>query len=393
MALMISLVALSIDAMLPALPAIGLDLDVQRENGTQLVIGSMFVGFAVGQLVFGPLSDSFGRKPPIYVGLGIFMIGSILAMGATTFEVLLAGRILEGFGASAPRSVTVALVRDHFEGRAMARIMSFIMAVFIIVPIVSPALGQAVLFVADWRMIFALLLVLSLVALVWFGLRQPETLPPNRRSRLSLRQIGLDVAEVLRNRCALGYTISAGLVSGAFIGYLSSAQQIFQAQFQLGTRFPLYFAALAVSVGCASLLNARLVMRYGMRILAWRALQSMSILSIGYFLYAWGQGGTPSLMTMMIWGLLTFFSVGLLFGNFNAMAIESLGHIAGSASAVIGSVSTAISLVLGIAIGQAYDGTVLPLVGGFALLGLASMGTMYLTERIDTSAVNSPIDD
>jgi DHA1 family bicyclomycin/chloramphenicol resistance-like MFS transporter len=393
MALMISLVALSIDAMLPALPAIGIDLNVERDNGTQLVVGAMFVGFAVGQLIFGPLSDSFGRKPPIYAGLGLFMLGSILAMSATSFEVLLAGRVLQGFGAAAPRTVPIALVRDRYEGRAMARIMSFILAVFILVPVLAPALGQAVLLVADWRMIFAMLLALSLVSLVWFAVRQPETLAVELRSKFSLRQIGHDFLEVLRNRCALGYTISAGLVFGAFIGYLSSAQQIFQSQFNLGTQFPLYFAALALSIGCASLLNARLVMRYGMRLLSRRALQSMSILSVGYFLYAATQGGTPSLWTMMTWGPLTFFAIGLLFGNFNALAIESLGHIAGSASAVIGSVSTAISLILGVTIGQAYDGTVLPLVGGFALLGLASLATMHVTERIGVNAEHAGIDD
>ena len=393
MAVLISLVALSIDAMLPALPAIGADLDVQRENATQLVIAAMFVGFAVGQLIFGPLSDIVGRKRPIYIGLGLFMLGSVLAMSAWSFPVMLAGRVLQGFGAAGPRSVTIALIRDHYEGRAMARIMSFIMAVFIIVPIVAPALGQAVLLVASWRMIFALLLTLALVALVWFAVRQPETLDPELRAPFSPRQIGFDIVEVLRNRCALGYTVSAGLVSGAFIGYLNSAQQIFQSQFNLGTQFPLYFAGLAVSLGCASLLNAKLVMRFGMRLLSWRALQSMSVLSTGFFVYALSVDGTPPLWTMMTWGPLTFLSVGLVFGNFNAMAIESLGHIAGTASAVIGSLSTVISLVLGVYIGQLYDGTVLPLVGGFALLGVASLATMFLTERRPADTVPPSIGD
>jgi DHA1 family bicyclomycin/chloramphenicol resistance-like MFS transporter len=381
MALLISLVALSIDAMLPALPAIGADLDVLHENGTQLVVTAMFVGFGIGQLFFGPISDSVGRKTPIYVGLGLFMLGSILAMSAWNFPVMLVGRILQGFGAAGPRTVTVALIRDEYEGRAMARIMSFVMAVFILVPMLAPALGQTVLLIANWRMIFALLLVLALIAFAWFGIRQPETLDRTSRTVFSVRQIGSDIAEVCRNRAALGYTISAGLVFGAFLGYLNSAQQIFQSQYSLGTQFPLYFAALAASLGCASLVNAKLVMHFGMRLLSWRALQSMSLVSIGYLIYVATIAGMPALWTMMTWGLVTFFSLGLVFGNFNAMAIESLGHIAGAAAAVIGSLATLISLLLGLLIGQSYNGTVLPLVGGFAILSLASLVAMHLTEK------------
>ncbi len=376
-----SLVALSIDAMLPALPNIGADLAVQRENGTQLVVSTLFIGFAIGQLVYGPVSDSIGRKTPIYAGLGIFMLGSVLSMIAWSFPVMLAGRVLQGFGAAAPRIVTVALIRDQYEGRAMARIMSFVMAVFILVPMLAPALGQAVLLVANWRMIFALLLTLSLIAVIWFGIRQPETLLPSQRTKFSLRRIAATVGEVLHDRCALGYTIASGLVFGAFLGYLNSAQQIFQSQFSLGTQFPLYFGALALSLGCASIFNAQLVMRFGMRLLSWRALQLMIVVSTGFLAFAWTAEGDPPLWTFMVWGSMTFFCLGIVFGNFNAMAIESLGHIAGVAAAVIGSLATTMSLLLGLLIGQAYDGTVLPLVGGFAMLGMTSLLTMHLTER------------
>lgn len=381
MAMLTSLVALSIDAMLPALSNIGADLGVQRENGTQLIVSALFVGFAVGQLVYGPVSDSIGRKTPIYVGLGLFMLGSVLSMIAWSFPVMLAGRVLQGFGAAAPRIVTIALIRDQYEGRAMARIMSFVMAVFILVPMIAPALGQAVLLVANWRMIFALLLTLSLIAVIWFGIRQPETLLPSQRTKFSLRRIAATVGEVLRDRCALGYTIASGLVFGAFLGYLNSAQQIFQSQFSLGTQFPLYFGALALTLGCASIFNAQLVMRYGMRLLSWRALQSMIVVSTGFLVFAWTAEGVPPLWTFMVWGSMTFFCLGIVFGNFNAMAIESLGHIAGVAAAVIGSLATTMSLLLGLLIGQAYDGTVLPLVGGFAILGMTSLLTMHLTDR------------
>ena len=380
MALLTSLVALSIDAMLPALSTIGTDLGVQRENGTQLVVSALFVGFAVGQLFYGPISDSTGRKPPIYVGLGLFMLGSILAMSAWNFPVMLLGRALQGFGAAAPRIVTIAMIRDQYEGRAMARVMSFVMAVFILVPMLAPALGQAVLLVANWRMIFALLLLLASVVLLWFAIRQHETLPPSQRKPFSLRRIGSAILEVGRDRWAVGYTISSGLVFGAFLGYLNSAQQIFQSQFALGTRFPLYFAALALSLGCASVVNAQLVMRFGMRLLSRRALQGLCLVSGGFLFYAWTMDGTPPLWTFMTWGALTFFCMGLVFGNFNAMAIESLGHIAGVAAAIIGSGATVISLLLGLLIGQSYNGTVLPLVGGFAILGILSLSAMHLTE-------------
>ena len=378
---MTSLVALSIDAMLPALPAIGADLNVQRENGTQLVVSSLFAGFAVGQLFYGPISDSVGRKLPIYAGLGLFMLGSIISMSAWSFPVMLIGRALQGFGAAAPRVVTIALIRDRYEGRAMARILSFVLAVFILVPMIAPALGQIILLIATWRMIFGLLLTLALIVFVWFSIRQPETLPTSQRVPFSLRRIASTVGEVCRDRYALGYTIASGLIFGAFLGYLNSAQQIFQLQFSVGQQFPLYFAALALSIGCASYVNAQLVVRFGMRLLSWRALQALSIVSTAFFVFAWTVEGSPPLWTMMAWGPITFFCLGLVFGNFNTMAIESLGHIAGVAAAVIGSLATIISLLLGLLIGQSYNGTVLPLVGGFAILGMFSLVTMHLTER------------
>ena len=186
-ALMISLVALSIDAMLPALPAIGAELGVRQANDAQLVISALFLGLAIAQMVYGPLSDSFGRKPVIYAGFAIFIAGCLLSILASGLEVMLLGRFLQGIGAAGPRIVTMALVRDQYSGRAMARIMSLAMAVFIMVPVLAPAIGQAILLVAHWRAIFGMLLAVALIALVWFALRQPETLPPARRAPFSLR--------------------------------------------------------------------------------------------------------------------------------------------------------------------------------------------------------------
>jgi MFS transporter, DHA1 family, multidrug resistance protein len=381
MALLMSLTALSTDAMLPALPEIGRDLGVSRANNTQLVIAALFIGLAAGQVICGPLSDSIGRKPTIYGGIAVFIIGCLLSALSTNFEVMLIGRVLQGAGASAPRIVTLALIRDQYEGRRMARIMSLVMAVFILVPTLAPAIGQGILLVAHWRAIFAAMLAIALIALVWFAWRQPETLPPERRSPFSFGHIIGAVRETCVNRISLGYTLAAGVIFGAFVGYLVTAQQIFQAQYGLGKLFPLYFAILALAIGGASITNARLVMRFGMRSLSSWALRAMTLLSIGFYVLAFAADGAPTLWSLMVYLILVFFCLGLLFGNFNALAMGPLGHIAGVGAAVVGSLQTIVSVTLGGLIGQAYDGTVLPLVGGFALLAAVSMAITRWAER------------
>ena len=376
MAAMMSLAALSTDAMLPALPQIGADLGVQNANANQLILTLLFFGMAGGQLIFGPLSDSVGRKPAIYAGYGLFIVGTICSMASGVYWVMLVGRLLQGVGAAAPRSVLTALIRDRYAGPTMARVMSYIMTVFILVPVIAPAFGQFILLFAGWRAIFGSFLVLAAGTLVWFALRQPETLLPALRMPLSLGRIARAFRTVLANRVALGYTIAAGLVNGAFLGYLNSSQQILQVQYGLGTRFALYFAILALALGSASLLNARLVMRYGMRFLAHNAARALSALAVACFVFAWMLGGQPPLWTLMLYLMATFFCVGILFGNINAIAMEPLGKVAGVGAAVVGSLSTFIGTPLGMAIGQSYNGTVLPLVLGFAVLGIGAALTM-----------------
>ncbi len=380
-ALIISLVALSTDALLPALAEIGRELGVQRENDNQLIVSLLFLGMALGQMVYGPLSDSTGRKPAIYVGFGLFISGSLLCLLATSFPMMLLGRVLQGVGAAGPRIVTVALVRDQYEGRAMARVMSFVMTVFILVPVIAPILGQGLLILAHWRAIFGVYLGLALITVTWFGLRQPETLLPDRRIPFSLKRIGRAIREIVANRIAFGYSIAAGFIFGAFLAYLSSAQQIFQEQYGLGRLFPLYFALLSLGLGSASFLNARLVMRYGMRTLSRSALLAISGLSLIFWPVAYALAGQPPLWELMLYFLISFFCIGILFGNLNAMAMEPLGHIAGVGAAVVGSLSTLISLLLGTLIGQGYNGTVLPLVGGFLILSIASLAVMHWAEQ------------
>jgi DHA1 family bicyclomycin/chloramphenicol resistance-like MFS transporter len=380
MATLTALVALSIDMVLPALPAIGATLGVERANDNQLIVSLLFLGFGLGQLFYGPLSDATGRKPAAYVGLALFTVGCMLALFARTFPLMLAGRFLQGIGVAGPRTITLALVRDRFEGRAMARVMSLIMGVFILVPIVAPAIGQAILGVSGWRAIFGVYLAMGLIAFIWFAVRQEETLPRDRRMPFSLGRMAAATREVVTNRKSIGYTIASGYVFGAFLGYLTSAQQILQQQYALGTQFPLYFAMLAVAIGGASFVNASLVVRCGMRALSNWSLRGICIVSVVFTAIASTGSGHPPLWMFMTYLMVTFFGIGLLFGNLNALAMQPLGHIAGTGAAVVGATSMLISLVLGTYIGQSYNGTVLPLVVGFAVLSAFSIIAAWWAE-------------
>ena len=381
MAMLMATAALAIDAMLPALGEIGAELGAARGNNRQLVISALFLGFGLGQLLYGPLADRLGRKPGMYIGLGLFVLGCLLSMAAWSYPVMLVGRFLQGVGAAGPRIVTLALIRDRYQGREMARIMSFVFAVFVIVPTIAPGLGQVILTVAGWRSIFGALLAFAMANLVWFALRQTETLSPERRIPLSVGSIAAKVLEVGSSRRTVAYTLAAGGVFGGFIGYLNSAQQIFQDQYQVGTQFPVYFAALSLAFAAASVVNGRLVLHHGMRKLSLRSLQALFVLSAVCFAVILRAPGQTPLWLFLLWGAGTFFCLGAVFSNVNALAMEPFGHIAGIAAALIGSFTSLVSMLLGGLIGQLYDGTLLPLVGGFALLALASLGAMNWADR------------
>jgi DHA1 family bicyclomycin/chloramphenicol resistance-like MFS transporter len=366
--LITSLGALSIDAILPALPQIGSDLNVQNANDRQLTISLFILGMAVGQMVGGPLSDKTGRKPPAFWGYALFVVGSLLSLFAVSFPLLLSGRFLQGAGISASRTVTIALVRDRYEGREMARVMSFVMTVFILVPMLAPTFGQTLLLLWGWRSIFGFYVLFAVITVLWFGLRMPETLTSEERAPFSLRRIVVAIREIVGIRLALGYTVAAGLINGAFLGYLNSAQQIFQEQYALGELFPLYFAGAAFSIGLASLLNSRLVMRLGMSFLARWSLIAVGGLSVGALGISLLTAGQPPLWFLMAYLVTAFFCIGILFGNINALAMKPLGHIAGIGAAVIGALSTLISVPIGTAIGQSYNGTILPFVAGMVIL-------------------------
>ena len=379
-ALLMSVVQLATSAMLPALPAIGDDLGATRRNDVQFVVTALFLGLGAGQIVFGPLSDRIGRKPAIHAGLVLFMAGCLMSIFAPTFETMIAGRVLQGFGAAGPRIVVMALVRDQYEGRRMARLMSFAMAVFILVPTVAPALGQTILWLGSWRAIFAVFLTIAAVAFVWLALRQPETLPVERRRPLSPRDVGAAILEVLRLRTALGYTLATGCAFAPLIAYLSSAQQIFQEAYGTGALFPLYFGVLALAFGSASLANGRLVMKHGMRRLSKVAAASVTLVSVAAWPLAFATGGLPPLWLFMAYLILVFLGVGLMFGNLNALAMGPLGHIAGVGAAVVASLATLISVPLGTLVGQNFDGTVHVQIAAFAVFGAASFTAMRWAE-------------
>ncbi|WP_145306317.1 multidrug effflux MFS transporter [Gimesia fumaroli] len=380
MASMQSLVALSIDAMLPALTEIGQELGAKAVNDSQLIVTILFLGLAFGQGIYGPLSDTTGRKPAVYLGFSLFLAGCCLSLFATDLTVMLCGRFLQGLGLAGPRCVIVAIVRDQYEGPAMARVMSFVMTIFIFVPAIAPTLGQGILLLAHWRTIFAALLGCGLLTLTWFALRLPETLAVEHRIPFSLGRIYRAIREVCSHRVSLGYTISLGLITSAFLGYLSSAQLIFQKQYELGTMFPLYFAILALCIGGASFVNGRLVGRFGMHHLTRWSKRISTVISILFFLYVLSVGGHPPLWAMMGYMMTILFCFGIMYGNLNALAMEPLGHIAGVGSAVMGALSTLIAVPCGILIGHSFNGTVIPVISGFAVSGVLITLVMHWVE-------------
>ena len=382
MAVLMSLVALAIDAVLPALTKIGESLGVGSANSTQLVISIFFIGMSFGQMIYGPISDSFGRKKALYLGMFIFLLGSVVSLFSTTFTAMLIGRACQGFGISSCRVISLAMIRDKFEGREMARIMSLIMVFFIMVPAIAPSLGQVVLFYADWRAIFSLVVVVAVVGFFWLFFRQPETLAQEKRRPFLPATIIAGIVETLKHPLSRAYTLASGIIFGAFIGYLSSAPQILQIQYGLGEAFSLYFGGLAVAIGISSFFTSKLVMRFGMEKLSFFALILLVSTSSLFFLYAQSVSGHPPLFCFMAYLTVTFFCFGVLFGGFNTLAVQPLGHIAGVATSVISSVQTLVSVAVGGLVGQCYNGTVLPLVLGFLLCGLVSLAIMiYVRSR------------
>lgn len=380
MAMLMSVVAITIDALLPALGLIGEHFQLSDPNRTQYVIGAMFGGMACGQLVWGPLSDALGRKIVLYVGASIYMAGTVLCLFAPHFDLLLLGRVIQGAGGAAAYVTTISIVRDRYAGREMARVMSVVMMIFILVPALAPALGQAIMHFASWRAIFVLYLGYVAIVAFWIFLRMDETLPPPNRRPLSLKAMSAAFLEVIRNRVTVGFAVCMGICFGSFLGYLNSSRQIFQTQFGVGDMFAVYFGVLALCLGAASLTNSRIVARLGMYRICLCSF-AMIVLSSVLFLIVHWSGATITLWMFLIYAAFLFFGFGLVFGNLNAIAMEPMGHIAGMASAIIGAGSSMISMTIGGFIGQLYNGSLVPILMGFAILGILSINIMLAVGR------------
>jgi MFS transporter, DHA1 family, multidrug resistance protein len=380
-AFLTALVAMSIDTMLPAVGHMATELGATNPNDRQLIIIGFFAGQMLGIPVFGPLSDSIGRKRAIFIGLAFYIAGALLCMVSGSFAALIAGRVVQGVGAAGPRIVSMAMVRDGAKGAAMARIMSFVMSTFMLVPILAPSIGQLVLYVASWRYIFGGLAVAAIIGGAWLALRQEETLAPERRLPFSPVKLLASAVEVVRNPIALGYTLATGFVFGIFVAYLGVCQQIFAEQYHQGDKFALWFGAFAVFIAFAMIANGKLVGRLGMRKLSRWAMIVYAVVWVAILVVCMMAGGNPPLLLLAPLLAIWFFSAGFTFGNFNAMAMEPMGHIAGMAAAVSGTISQAMAIVLGAIAGRFYDGTLTPLAGFFALYSLLTLACIEWAER------------
>lgn len=379
MASLMSIVAISIDAMMPALGIMGTDLKVEFPNQIQFIIGFIFMGMTVGQLFFGPLSDAIGRRKVLFIGLGIYAIGSVVCYLAQSIDVLLFGRIIQGLGVSAPYVTAVAIVRDKFAGRDMARIMSIVMVIFILVPAIAPALGQVILYFATWRALFLLYIVLAVMLSVWAYFRLEETLHAEDKIPFSAKAIFHGFGIVFKTRITVCYTVAMGICFGSFLGYLNSCQQIFMEKFMVGQMFAVYFGGLALTLGVASLMNSRIVQKFGMQYICERATLAIILASAAFL--AVNVMVDVELWMFLVFAASVFFAFGLMFGNLNAIAMEPMGHIAGVASAVTGAMSSAMSMTIGAIIGQLYDGTLIPVVAGFVVLNMISLSFMRLAGK------------
>jgi DHA1 family bicyclomycin/chloramphenicol resistance-like MFS transporter len=381
-AFMMGLTALSIDTLLPAFPHIGSEFSVSDENDLQMLVYVYMMGFASTQLVYGPLSDMVGRRPAMIGGMLLFAFGGLVAIFAHSFEALIVARFVQGTGAAAARVLAVSIVRDRFHGRDMARVMSLTMMVFITVPVLAPAYGQLLLLFGGWRFLFGVIFAMIIGMLAWFWLRMPETLHPEYRMAFSVGRLAEAAKLCITNRTAVGYSTAMGLMSGCLMAYIGSAQQIFEADvYALGPWFPLAFGLVACVMGLGSYLNSRFVHRIGMRRLAHGALTGYVIAAGLQLLASIAYGGHPPLVLFAAILAANNFLFSLTIPNFNALSMEPLGAVAGTASSLIGFYTTLMGALLGMAVGQAFDGTVMPLGVGFFVYSVLTLVVVAVTEK------------
>ncbi|WP_395644934.1 multidrug effflux MFS transporter [Terricaulis sp.] len=371
--------ALAIDVMLPALPQIGASFHLANDNDRQLVVVCYVALFGVSQLVYGPLADAFGRRSVLIWALGIYVTGSVLCVIAPSFPLFLAARALQGIGAAATRVISTAVVRDLTEGRRMAQVMSMAMTVFMIVPIIAPGIGQLILFVAPWRWIFGALLIYAGLVLAWTLLRLPETLKPENRAQFNVSTITANYLAAFRQCQFVGYMSATLFLTACLFGYITSSEQLYVDVYRLGAAFPLAFGSVAIAISAGTFLNSRFVVRHGMRRISHTMIIAFT-LSAALLAIAVAAGWANFWMFIVLLSV-TFSMFGLISSNFSALAMEPMGRIAGSASALYGAVTATGGAIIGGLIARAFDGTPLPFAIGLVGVGLATLLCVLLTER------------
>ncbi|MFW2367282.1 MAG: multidrug effflux MFS transporter [Desulforhopalus sp.] len=379
MSLLTSLTALSIDTMLPALPAIGESLNVGNSNNLQLIITLLFFGMFFGELAFGPLSDSLGRKRTLGIGIVIFCIGTVVAMMATSLQMLLLGRIIQGVGVSGPKIISRAMIRDQFEGKNMARIFSFIMTLFICIPMVAPLLGQVIIVLAGWRVIFLFFLAIAICSFLLIIFKQPETLALSDRKPIKMGELLNTAVRILQHPLVLCYATTAGLIFAILLLFLSTSQAMFEQIYNRAESFPLYMAILATGFGMATLLNSKLVMIYGMYRLC--VLAVIGLIGIGVYFVIGGQGDAHSFISFMVGCYLLLFCIGTLFPNLSAMAMQPLGKVAGLGASLISAISTTIGVPVSIVVGRYFNDSLMPLALATLFCALLSLFFLYIARR------------
>jgi len=377
-AALMALNALAIDAMLPALPAIGTALGVEG-NARQWVVTAYLLGLGVGQIVYGTLADRFGRRPVLLWALGGYVVFSGVAAISASFPLLLAARVLQGLASAGARVVAVSIVRDCYSGRAMARVMSLAFIVFLAVPMFAPALGQFILLFASWRWIFGILGIAGLAVTIWTLTRLPETMHAEDRRPITVKDTAEAFRLVLTDRCSIGYTLAQTVLAGGLFGFIGSVQQIFFDIFHEPKLFPTMFAAIAGTMAIASYTNSRIVERFGTRRVSHSALLGFLVFAVVHLAFA--LAGHETIWSFAILQALMMGCFGLTMGNFGAMAMDPLGHVAGTASSVQGCVSTVGGALIGFLISQSFDGTTVPLTLGFAITGSIGLAIVLATER------------
>jgi MFS transporter, DHA1 family, multidrug resistance protein len=379
MAMLQALHALAIDAMLPALGVMAHDLGVADSNRRQLVVGAFLVGAGLGSLLPGALSDRFGRKPVLLVCIASYFVLSLACAFATTLPMLVALRFVQALFCAGMLVIPSAIIRDRHEGDRMARMQSLIGMVFMVVPVMAPLLGQAVLLVASWRWIFGVLAVFSALVMVWCALRLPETMPPEYRQPIAPKAIAANMGRVFITRGAIGYILATACTTAVLFGFITSAQQLIGEHFGAHDAFGLVFGGIAISMALANFGNARIVMRFGARRVSHAALFVYLALGAAQLAFAWD--GEESLWQFMPLMMATFAIMGFMTANFTAIAIQPFVRTAGAASSVHSFLRLLIGSVLGSAIGQAFDGTARPLAGAMLLAGFCVLALVLFSER------------